>query len=316
MAVTEKEALAGLRILIAVAKADGVLHPAEEEQLTFAFAGVQLPENLTIEKLLAEDNTIETLAAEVTSKEAREQIFASAYGMSFADGECTLDEKKLLDYIHKSWNLDDKKTSILSRFYQETKDTVLPSNIMPIADPKKRAAEIREDMIKYSVFSAVLGAFPVPGLAIITDLGVVAVQVKMARDIGLYWGHKVDDKAIKSLMGALGIGTGARIAVSNLCKLVPIWGSVVGASTSFATTWALGVIADKYFAAGMKVKPEDLKKEFNKAKKDGEKVYEENKARIEQDRKVKEAKLKKLAEDLKSEKITREDYERKVQELA
>jgi hypothetical protein len=34
------------------------------------------------------------------------------------------------------------------------------------------------------------------------------------------------------LLGGLGIGTGARIAVSNLAKLVPVWGSAFGATPS------------------------------------------------------------------------------------
>ena len=107
---------------------------------------------------------------------------------------------------------------------------MLPSSIQPVSDPVLRATEIKSDVLKYSVLSGALGAFPIPGLAIATDLAVVGLQVKLVRDIGQRWGHKVDKQAAASLLGGLGLGTGARIAVSNLAKLIPVWGSVVGAT--------------------------------------------------------------------------------------
>src|SRR6185295_9127476 len=121
-------------------------------------------------------------------------------------------------------------------------------------------------------------------------------------------GHKVDKHAAVSLLGGLGLGTGARIAISNLAKLVPIWGSVVGASTSFASTWALGKIADKYFESGMKADVAGLKTDFHAAQAEGRLAYESNKANVEAKVKQNEATFRSLGTDLSAGRITQQDY--------
>jgi uncharacterized protein (DUF697 family)/tellurite resistance protein len=315
VAVSEKEALAGLRILVCVAKSDGLLHPTEREALISAFAEMKLPAGVNTEHLLTESNDFKILAKEVISREARERIYESAYGLAFADGECSPQEKEIIEYLAAAWVIEVKHRNLINKLYRESRDTFLPSNIMPILDPVKRAAEIREDVLKYSAFNGALGVFPVPVLAIPFDIAVYGLQRKMVRDIGQYWGYKIKEDEVKSLFATLGIGTGIRIAVTNLVKFVPGWGSALGAATSFATTFALGRIADKYFERDMKMSAEELKKEYAKAKKDGEKAYEVNKGRIEAERKAKEAKLKVLAEDFNAGKFTKEEYERKVADM-
>jgi uncharacterized protein (DUF697 family) len=162
----------------------------------------------------------------------------------------------------------------------------------------------------------VLGAFPVPGLAIATDLAIVALQVKLVRDIGQYWGHKVDKEAAKTLLGGLGLGTGARIAVANLAKLVPVWGSAFGATSAFATTWALGKIANRYFERGRPADLGELKKEMKAAEKEAREAYASQKDAIEAKRRDTEAKLTALAEQRKTGAITQAEYEQQVAALA
>ena len=175
--------------------------------------------------------------------------------------------------------------------------------------------EIREDVLKYSLLSAVLGAFPIPGVAIATDLAIVAVQVKMVRDVGQYYGHKVDREGAKSLLYGLGLGTGARIAVNNIVKLVPGWGSAFAAVTSFAATFAVGKVMEKYFAEGKKADPATLKKEFSAAQKEGKAAFVEHKAEVDSLEEAKKAKLEQLSVDLKDGKLTLEAYEREVTSL-
>ena len=169
------------------------------------------------------------------------------------------------------------------------------------------------------LMSAVLGAFPVPGLAIATDIAVVALQTKLVRDVGQYFGHTLDKQAAATLLGGVVGGAGMRIAVNNLVKLVPGWGSVVGATTSFATTWGIGRVAERYFAAGGKASPDDLKSAFKAAKKEGAEAYEKNKTAVSNkaDAIAKGAKspLAQLNEDLKAKKITQAEYDRRVSEL-
>jgi len=314
------EAMAAMRLLVAVAKADDHVHDDELKALEAALAALPVPVGATLNKatldnLFAETHEVADLLAEIESQAAKEQVYLSMYSMAYADGDCSPVEQSLLDHAKEILGIGDDKQGLLDRLYSETKDTVLLSNITAITDPAKRATEIQEDTLKYAILSAVLGAFPVPGIAILTDLAVIGLQVKLVRDIGQYHGHTVDKQAAKTLLGALGVGTGVRLAVNNIAKLLPGWGSVVGASTSFASTFALGKIASRYFEGGAKGDPQSLREDFQAAEKEGKAAYEKNKAAVEEKRKANEPKLQALADDVKAGRITQDEYQTKVAAL-
>ncbi len=314
MALTETHAVAALRLIVAVAKADDELADQERAQLEAALAALPLG-GLSVDQLLAEAVDIEAQFKLLDSDEAKENAWGAMYAMAWADGNCVPMEQVVLDRAQAVLGIADAKVNGLHRLYNEARDTVLPSSIEPIADPARRDREIREDTLKYSILSAILGAFPVPGLALLTDLAVVGVQVKLVRDIGQYWGHKVDQSAAKSLLYGLGLGTGARMAVNNLAKLVPGWGSAVGATTSFAATWALGKIANQYFANGGKDDPAVLLAAFKSAEKEGKAEFEAHKGEISAKQAMGQDRLRQLAEDAKAGRISQEEYQRKVSEL-
>lgn len=314
MEINIKEGTACVRALVAVAKADGTITAEERAALQSALA--MLPAGSDLASYLDETVDFGQVLAEITTQHAREQLWQSAFSMIHADGTATAEEQKLVDQIQATFQIDEGKVSTTKRLLDEAKDTLLPSNIEPIADPAQRQKEIDQDVLKYSVFSAVLGAFPVPGIAIATDLAIVALQVKLVRDIGQYWGHKVDKHAAKTLLGGLGLGTGARIAVSNLAKLVPVWGSAFGATTAFATTWALGKIANRYFESGQKADLAQLKGEMKDLEKAGKDTYAQQKDAIAKKREAASAALESLNAKRKAGTITQAEYEAQVAALA
>jgi len=194
--------------------------------------------------------------------------------------------------------------------------SLLPTKAKPIDDPSRRAAHVTKEILKYATISAALGAFPIPGLAIATDLGVIALQVKMVRDIGQYWGHALDREAAKSMLYGLGLGTGARLAVNNLAKLLPGWGSAVGATTSFASTYALGKVLEKFFAAGAQVDISALKKDFKAAEKEGKATYAEHAEAVAREGADSQATLDLLTKDLKEGKITQAEMDQRLADMA
>ena len=314
--LNEKEALASLRVLVCVAKADGELAPEERMALENALTGLEMLADVTPKNVLDEKIDLDVQLRLFTTPESRESLYQSALGMVHVDGVPTPAEQKMLDRIRTTLQISEEKASLARRIFAGAKDTVLPSSIHPVGDPILRATEVKSDVLKYSVLSGALGAVAIPGIAIATDLAVVCVQVKLVRDIGQRWGHTVDKQAAASLLGGLGLGTGARIAVSNLAKLVPVWGSVVGATASFASTWALGQIADKYFESGMKADKATLKSDFKAAQADGRKAYDAHKDLVESKRKLNETAFQTLGADRKAGKITQQEYSVRVEQLA
>jgi uncharacterized protein (DUF697 family) len=194
-------------------------------------------------------------------------------------------------------------------------DSLLPGRVQRIDDPELRAGEVKKTVRKYAVITAALGAFPIPGVAIATDLAVIALQVTMIGDIGRYWGHAVDKKAAKSMLYGLGLGTGARLAVANLAKLLPGWGSAVGAATSFASTYALGKVLERFFAEDAKGDIGRLRDEMRDAEKEGKAAYAEQRDEIATNATENRAAIEKLTADVHAGRITQEELERRLAEL-
>src|SRR5262245_20135893 len=100
-----KEGLAGLRLLICMAKADGVLKADERFELEDSLAGVSFPDGLTAEKLLNETNDIDALTREITSPEARDYTYASVFSLAYCDRELATAEENLLEKLRNAWGI-------------------------------------------------------------------------------------------------------------------------------------------------------------------------------------------------------------------
>lgn len=308
MGTLDRKSLARLRLLVAVGRADGALEDAEITLIREAFDR-HLDE---VDAVLAEDIDVDAEVAALGHDIERKRVYEAAFAIAYADGRASGDEVTLLQRIYT----DRGEGSLIGQVFGETRDTLLPSSIMPVADPVDRQQEISEDILKYSMLAAVLGAMPLPGLAIINDVVVVGLQIKLVRDIGQYWGHKVDAQAARSLLGGAAGAAGMRIAVNNLMRLVPGWGSAFAAVTSFTTTYAAGRVADAYFSSGAKdFDPDAMKKIFEQAKKEGAAAFEERKSDVDALRETHGARIGALNDQLASGTITRAEYDAALAEL-
>ncbi len=312
--MTERETLASLRVLVAMARADGVLTHPEEQMIEEAIAEARL-EGVTLASLFGSTFTLEDELAELKSDASKRATYESVYALAHADAACTLDEEHLLGQIEARLGFVPENRSALKRLLEEAEDTVLPSHIAEIVDPERRALEIREDTLKYAILSAALGAFPIPGLAIATDLAVTALQTKLVRDVGQYYGKKVDAKGAAELLAGAGLGMGLRIALSNLAKFVPGWGSAVGAASAFVSTFALGTVAARYFESGG-TDASMLKSELERAKKDAKAAYAQQKEAVSLKQAETKSHMETLSRQLADGVITKAEYEKKVADLA
>ena len=317
-AVNQQEVLASFKVLVSMAKADGKLLEQEFASLADTFEEIHLPEGITVDRLLnEEDEPIDTLLTQITSEIAQEMVYQSAYAMANIDGECSSEEKNLLDKIgatftnSKLWG----KQEWLETLERRSTKSSISEQVRQIDDPNIRAIEVENATTDTCFLNAVLGAFPLPGIAIAFDMLVYWNQLDLAQTIGQSWGYDRDNENLrKALFGSLGI-TGTRIAVSNLAKLVPVFGMVVGATTAYASTWALGKVANEYFASGGEMDAFSLRQAFKQAKKEGEAVYKTKADEIAAKKKAIEPQLQLLSEELKAGSITPEEYQEKLKNI-
>jgi uncharacterized protein (DUF697 family)/uncharacterized tellurite resistance protein B-like protein len=314
MPMTSVELLASLRVLRAMARADGVLHPEEWRALEEAIAQAGL-EGVTMKTLFDGEVDVNAELSKLESEDAKRATYQSAYALAHADHTCTPEEEALLELIAERLGIAEHDRSLVRRVLDEAADTVLPSHIAAIVDEEQRGRAIAEDTIKYSLLAAALGAFPIPGIAIATDLAVTALQTKLVRDVAQYFGRSLDAKQAGELLAGAGIGMGIRIALTNLAKFIPGYGSVVGAASAFVSTYALGTVATRWFERGGK-DTSTLRDELDAAKKEAKKAYEAKKGDVAAKQKETQAALEALGKALADGSITQAEYEKRVADLA
>jgi uncharacterized protein (DUF697 family)/tellurite resistance protein len=308
--LTPQESAAALRVLICIAKADGQLSEAERHSIQSSMAGLPLPEGVALSGLLDGKFQLKEVAQPLTGPEARERAFEAAFALAGAEGGVSQAERKALEELRALWSISADRASEIERTLAlaDVEKAAAEPTAEPAAD---RAGESHKLITKYCIMTAITGAVPVP---LIADLMVVPMQLKMVYSLGRISDHTFDKATVKSLLATLGIGTGARIAVASLSKLIPGWGSFVGASTAYATTYALGRVVVRYLEAQGKLSLDALMEPFRKELEQGKAQYEASREAIAQQREVAAA-LEKLGKDLRDGKITQEDFDRKTGEL-
>lgn len=300
MQITHEEAVAALHVLVAVAQADGKLEPAERETLEAAIREAGLDEVVSAEDLFGDRFDLAPQLAQLARPEAREAAFRSAYSLAYADGACSEEERALLATLRADLEIPEEREQELRALFDHlaAEHPATPVYVKRIDDPEERHRAVRSATMKCAIISAVLGAFPFPGFAILTDLAALYLQVELVRDIAVMHGQEIDKTRARALLAAVGLGTTARLAVSNLAKLLPGWGSVIGATTSFASSYAAGVAFDKHFEAGLE--HHELVRTFAEAREEGKREYQANQAEIAARSEKAKAELASLAEQRKS----------------
>jgi uncharacterized protein (DUF697 family) len=144
----------------------------------------------------------------------------------------------------------------------------------PHVPPFSAAADLDPVLLRYAILTAALELLPQTAGA----LAIVPAQMKMVYDIGQRHGMVMDRSTVRDFGAALGIGAVTQVLEGGLRKVLSsvlgglaggpgktaddLTGSVAGTALTFATTYALGSIADRYYASGRRLDLASLKAEF------------------------------------------------------
>jgi uncharacterized protein YjbI with pentapeptide repeats/uncharacterized protein (DUF697 family) len=307
-AINPQEILASLMVLVRLAIADHNLEAAEQLMLVEALKALELPAEVTLERLTDDRTSFDQLLQKINSPIIRERVYQSAYLMARLDGELENEETELLSRIQTQLALSDSTIEKLQAAVSAAQEQSIAEQIAAINDPEQRIAAVKTNIRLMSLMHAFSGAMPIPGFAIVTHLMIYKDQVELVQKIRRIWGYSDDHKAAElnqALFGSVG-ATAARMAISNVMLLIPVWGSVVGASTAFSMTWAIGELAQKFFAG--EADTSTLATEFAEAKALGQKVFQESQAAIAAKQQEIATMVQELQAGLRSGHLTQQDY--------
>jgi len=130
-------------------------------------------------------------------------------------------------------------------------------------------------VLRYAILNGALELLP----ETLATVAIIPLQMKMVYRIGASHGHSLDRSHIKELAAAAGLGLGSQVVEGFARKLFKGLGRSVGgkiggraaeqlagSGMSFASTYAIGHLADRYYAGGRKLATSEMKTSFESLK--------------------------------------------------
>jgi nucleotide-binding universal stress UspA family protein/uncharacterized protein (DUF697 family) len=310
------ESFARLRVMVAVAQADGTIDPQETQWLESVLQQKILPDGMTWEKLLAEPIDLDLALSEISDSTQQELTYYAAYLLAQTDRADRTNEQIMVDRIATQFNLPSDKTEQLKAMVDQRYRLEVGGKVKPILDLEQRSKVIDEKILHYASATAVLGAFPSPLLSFYTQSAALGLQTLLIAEIAGISG--TSDFSVQpffaEMVGSLGL-VSAWLMALDVAKRVPKVGASLGSIDAFTATWAMGKATKLYFDADQKQSSPELRQTFKKNRKAAEDVYDQYEFEILKFQQDYIPQVKSLTEALKSGKLNSETYQKRLQQL-
>lgn len=272
MNAREQEAV--LTIALLAAFADGAKEDREREEIkriADSLAGEAGAPQLAqlYQSVLLKRVNIAQAAAALTDPSHRQLAYEMAVCVCDADAVASPAEQKFLQELKSALSLDSKQTATVEQEAAALADAPLPdtpvaaatSQAQPIGGGVKQASMSDAELDKYILnHSIVNGAIELLPQSLAT-MAIIPLQIKLVYRIGQAYGYQLDKGHIREFLATAGVGLTSQYVEQLGRKLLGgLLGSVAGglgrglgragagAAFSFATTYALGQLAKRYYA--------------------------------------------------------------------
>ncbi len=232
-------------------------------------------------QVLLKQVNLATVAATLTDPSQRQLAFEMAVCVCDADGSTTDSEQAFLQHLAQVLGLDASVTTPLNQqglAMADLADAAAPQRpqavaaapaVPGVAGPDQ--AELDRSILNYAILNGALELLPQSW----ASMGIVPLQIKMVYGIGKAHGFELDQGHIRDFLATLGVGLtsqyleqfGRKLLGGLLGQLGGGMGGSVGKATasvafSFATTYALGQVAKRYYAGGRQMSTALLQETF------------------------------------------------------
>ncbi|MFM7396954.1 MAG: YcjF family protein [Gammaproteobacteria bacterium] len=256
------EQRAVLNIMIQAALADGRKSEEERAAIRDAAESLVTADGVTLagvyQDVLLKRVTLETAAAALPQLEHRQLAYEMAVCVIDADGLQSEGEKVFLTALRQRLGLDGDETAkaAASRADAIAAAAYTPDTVLPIStnDPA-----LDKRILNYAILNGALELLPQSW----ASMAIIPLQVRMVYRIGQSYGVNLDQGHIKEFLATLGVGLTSQYVEQIGRKLVGgllgkaavgmiggLGRAATGMAFSFATTYALGHLAKRYYAGG------------------------------------------------------------------
>ncbi len=303
----EVRALTALTVFAAFA--DGAKSDAERAKVREIVEGLgDVNTSEAVRRVLLKQTTIGAEAAVLTDDAWRQLAWESALGVCEADGKTTPDERAFLEDLARALGRTPTQSQREIAEADAISDGIQAEPVLQAPPPlpvlasaaavgvgaaasgvtDPRDTGVDSSVLRYAILTAAVELLP-QNLA---TLAIIPLQTKMVYAIGRSYGHPLGASSIKEFLATIGVGvTGqmveqytrkflGRLAGSVLGKTVggmgrtaANWGT--GPVLTFATTYAIGMVAKQYYRGGRQVSAIDLRSLFESESQRAKVLYDQ-----------------------------------------
>jgi uncharacterized protein (DUF697 family)/tellurite resistance protein len=276
MDMTREEQQAVLTISLMAAFADGSKDDrerAEVRRIADSLSDGDINVAALYKDVLLKRRSLEETVAAIGAPELRQYAYEMAVCVCDADGAHGAAEKDFLARLRSALGLDAGQSESFAS--QAAAVAAAPLAAAGAAEPVTPASaaegEVDKMILNYAILNGALELLP-QNLA---SMAIIPLQMKMVYRLGKAHGFELDRSHIKDFLATLGVGLTSQYLEQFGRKLLGgLLGQVAGgmgrgmgrAATgiafSFATTYALGHVAKRYYAGGRTLSGDMLKQAF------------------------------------------------------
>jgi uncharacterized protein (DUF697 family)/tellurite resistance protein len=288
MTTMEREALASICLLAAMV--DGNQSESERVKLRQALNQIGGVDPSVFQRVFLRQTTIEEEARKINDPAVKRSCYELAVGVCDCDGVSSPAEKEFLSKLAVLLGVDAAAARETVKQADDMVDLTLDGKAAagagaaaavgaaglgaaaaPAAAGPTLDKQVDDTVLTYSAINAGLELLP-QGLA---TVAIIPLQTKMVYKIGSLYGYKLDSGHIKEFIATVGLGMSGQFVESYARKFLgglaskylgKTAGKVVEKTTgpmmTFASTYALGMVAKSYYASGRKLSMGDLQAQF------------------------------------------------------
>ncbi|PIF75892.1 uncharacterized protein (DUF697 family) [Variovorax sp. 54] len=290
MTPSETKAIVTLSLLAAFV--DGEKHERERAEIKRIAEGLSQADGVNLptiyQDVLMKRVSLASVAGELKSAESRQLAYEMAVCMCDADGVQSEPERLFLMDVRSSLGLD----ASAAQFSQRAEDiaAAVPAAVAvtaataattaaPAPPQAPDSTELDRAILNAAILNGALELLP----ETLSTMAIIPLQMKLVYRIGQAHGYQLDTGHIKDFLATVGVGLTSQYLEQAGRKLLggllgKVGGGLLGglgkqavsSGMSFASTYALGHVAKRYYAGGRTLSTQMLKDAFSNVVKEGQ----------------------------------------------
>ncbi|MCY7372000.1 MAG: DUF533 domain-containing protein [Polaromonas sp.] len=293
-AMTESQTQAIVSLSLLAAFADGDKHERERAEIKRIAEGLSRADGVHLPTLVQDvlmkrvtvASVAETLNSPQASHEARQLAYEMVVCVCDADGEQSPVERTFLAGVRSALGLDPAQAKTFDDAAESLAAAPMAAAVVPsagvpasvvVAAPASQPGGARPQVDETELEKAILDAAITNGALellpeTLSTMAIIPLQMRLVYRIGQAYGYELDRGHIKDFLATAGVGltsqyleqAGRKLIGGLLGKMAGglmrgVGNQAVSSGMSFVATYALGHVAQRYYAGGRTLSAQTLK---------------------------------------------------------